>query len=92
MILVHFEAKWPKTRFLRDLERSILESRIDQFLLQMCQNTHIEWDYDILNGLSKKIGSWGTVGRQKSGHFSVMKYFGFIILTRSVLKIKYVMF
>ena len=33
----------------------------------------------------KMIGFWGTVGRWKLHYFNVIKYFGFIILTRSVL-------
>ena len=35
--------------------------------------------------LIKIISYRGTVERLKSGYFSVMKYFGFIILTRSVV-------
>ena len=33
---------------------------------------------------TKMIGFSGTVGRLNSAYFSVMKYFGFIVLTRSV--------
>ena len=48
VILVNFEAKWSRTRILKGFKRPFLESIIDQFLLQMCQNTRNEWDYESL--------------------------------------------
>ena len=32
----------------------------------------------------KNNGNWGTAEREKLGYFSIMKYFGFMFLTRSV--------
>ena len=39
-----------------------------------------------LKNLYKIIGFYGTAGRQNLGYFSLMKYFGFLLLMRSVNK------
>ena len=58
---------------------------IDQFSLKRRQKKRNGWGY----GISKEYQSkWHlgnlTVGRQKLGYFSLMKYFGFIDVNRTV--------
>ena len=57
---------------------------MDQFLLKMCQNKHYEQSYDILKEFFYKYSVLGTAGHQKLGHFSIMKYIGFIDVNRTV--------
>ena len=61
VILVKFEAKWPKKGFLKEIYRQILKSIIDQFLLQMCQMTRYELGYDIFHDFLSRNGVLGAV-------------------------------
>ena len=47
VILVHFEEKWPKNRFLNDFYRTWMERMIDYFFLQRCQKKCYERSINI---------------------------------------------
>ena len=47
-VLMSFWAKWFKNRFLKKLERSIKEEKINQFFLKRCQKKRNEWGYDFI--------------------------------------------
>ena len=63
--------------FLKEIQTLIVEYIIDHFLLTRCQKKYHEQGYDIK-------GFQGTAASKKLGYFSVMKYFGFIDMNRTV--------
>ena len=73
-----------------EVQAMIMESIINWFLLARCQQKHYEQGYDIIKELLSKLAFfYGTAGCPKLAYFSLMKYFGFMLLTWSVFVIFY---
>ena len=62
-----------------------IEHIINRFLLARCQKNHYEQGKDIVKDFFIKVIRFYERARSKKlGYCSLMKYFGFILLTRSV--------